>query len=620
MVVVNPGVAIDASGREIIVPAPIQVDPWILTDGRVTRDLRETGFSHLMVTEEPSKQKYPINVAICLSYNECLKDYIPVAVSECNTKDQCAADTLVETYTVIVTEKIPNPILLDLDYCKALWADQKPAEEISGQNESTVITNEVQIEEMDLIRKSLCEEVSRPWVNPLLQSCIPIAVIPLLGDSNLGDPVTCEYRSLIYSNSQLLNMILCLSDRISECCGQKEVHVQKLEIRTGNNQTAPVGDVVEDLEVTVLRDGQPVTDVVPVTFEVAGNNGEISNDNNPFVDKFVNKLVVNTNAGIARLNFWKLGVAGTNFLSASIDEGSPADKMFFANGLVKPEAVKELIPILSTDGQTAVAGSHIQIQAQVIANGKPFNGAKVFFAVIEGKGEIGQDDQHIVTTYESDSINTTPTGASAPQDGIATLPYWKLGLAGTNRVQAYINVTGGIREYTYKATATTPSEPPQNNWFVIQAINFYTSSKKQIGTLKFPKKDPALEIKKEKLEYIQVVFNHDLDKTSIIMGEPDKSSLLIIDKNENDRAVRIKVDHINRNEIWVTLNDDAFKPNSIYVMTLFGGPTGNHSQIMDIDKNILDGDPLEKPDPITHVISGNGIPGGNFEFTFTISQ
>lgn len=95
-VCISPGVAIDALGREIIVPEVVCLDPWEVTDecGKPLAD-------KLKDTEEHT-------VHICLAYHECHADYQPVLVTDCNTREQCAPGTIVESYRLLVREGEPE--------------------------------------------------------------------------------------------------------------------------------------------------------------------------------------------------------------------------------------------------------------------------------------------------------------------------------------------------------------------------------------------------------------------------------------------------------------------------------------------------------------------------------
>lgn len=107
-IIIEPGVAIDALGREIIVPTAITIDPRELTDecGQPSNNLID-GDEH--------------TVQICLAYHECFTDFQPTLVTECNTRDQAMPGTIVESYRLLVREVKQDELKpiegLDADTC-----------------------------------------------------------------------------------------------------------------------------------------------------------------------------------------------------------------------------------------------------------------------------------------------------------------------------------------------------------------------------------------------------------------------------------------------------------------------------------------------------------------------
>lgn len=121
---VQPGVAIDGLGREIIVPERICIDPWQLTDdcGKPTQELaRDT----------------PHTIHLCLSYRECAADYQPVLVTNCNTQNQCAPGTTVESFLLQIREGLPTapPAGGNAALCQALFGATATA---SGSEEHRI--------------------------------------------------------------------------------------------------------------------------------------------------------------------------------------------------------------------------------------------------------------------------------------------------------------------------------------------------------------------------------------------------------------------------------------------------------------------------------------------------
>jgi hypothetical protein len=87
MVRIQPGVALDALGREIVVPEAFGINPHQLTDdqGRAMGEPIATG-----------------TVEICLAYAEKKTDLVPVLVPDCDTPGNCAPSTIREGFCIIV--------------------------------------------------------------------------------------------------------------------------------------------------------------------------------------------------------------------------------------------------------------------------------------------------------------------------------------------------------------------------------------------------------------------------------------------------------------------------------------------------------------------------------------
>src|SRR5438552_3373567 len=92
---VAPGVAIDGVGREIIVPSTFCIDPSKRPDecGNPQKEL-------------PQDVKHTIRLYVC--YRECVTDYLPVQVSDCNASAACEAGTIVESFSFCILEGLPE--------------------------------------------------------------------------------------------------------------------------------------------------------------------------------------------------------------------------------------------------------------------------------------------------------------------------------------------------------------------------------------------------------------------------------------------------------------------------------------------------------------------------------
>jgi hypothetical protein len=183
-VVVAPGVAIDGRGREIVVDAPRRVDdPFALTDecGRPTGDQADAG-----------------GVMLCLDYHECEVDPAPVLVADCEVREECVPGAVSERYKLLL--RPPG------DACVPAGIDKERCAAIFGAKDDLGVG----------LRGRLCQVLSGPCTEPN-DCCVPLA---LIGKDGAGattvDP--CAVRTTIYSNAELLDLILCLAERVEECC------------------------------------------------------------------------------------------------------------------------------------------------------------------------------------------------------------------------------------------------------------------------------------------------------------------------------------------------------------------------------------------------------------------
>jgi hypothetical protein len=185
---ISRGVAVDALGREIIVPQPWCFDPWKITD--------ECG--QVIETLSPEKSH---DIQICLAYSECYADYAPMLVADCNAREQCEPGTIRESFRVMVkdvTDKPPSRIGVDEKLCETLRVEAKDASER---------------------RQHVCEYTTGACATPPEETCVMLAVVTLnAGDKKnpqgtIGAIKTCEYRRPLYSNSALSDMIMCLAGR-----------------------------------------------------------------------------------------------------------------------------------------------------------------------------------------------------------------------------------------------------------------------------------------------------------------------------------------------------------------------------------------------------------------------
>jgi hypothetical protein len=180
----RPGLAIDPLGREIIVPAPVTFDPRQITDecGRVTGTI-ESG-----------------EVTICLAYHLCPTEWVPVLAGECETRDGCAPSTIIESAAVLVREGAPEAYAPACDF-SGLFAPPQ------GEPQGTV----------EAVYARILERIGGgcPEVGDDLCVVLARVEIPGNGGALTIDPIG---RRVVVGNALLFEMLLCLWDRVEQCC------------------------------------------------------------------------------------------------------------------------------------------------------------------------------------------------------------------------------------------------------------------------------------------------------------------------------------------------------------------------------------------------------------------
>lgn len=177
MVRIQPGVAIDGLGREIIVSAAVSVNPRQLTDdqGAPSGDPINTGI-----------------VNICLTYAETCTDLVPVLVPDCDTPGSCAPSTIREGFRVLVRPAegdAPAPPVCEL--------------------------GEFPLPADGALHTLLCVRINATCPETPADPCVPLARVTL----HDGSIDACAGRRPIYSNALLYELILCLAERVAQLAG-----------------------------------------------------------------------------------------------------------------------------------------------------------------------------------------------------------------------------------------------------------------------------------------------------------------------------------------------------------------------------------------------------------------
>lgn len=229
-VCVDPGVAIDGLGREVIVPMSYCLDPVVVDDGccgvhrtRPTTPAGGNGGTTGPSTHGPvgapantgnrrSGKVVDGRFTLWLCYRECLTDHQPVMVSECGTRDECAAGTLVESFCLKFAPGMAPP-LGDPDWCGGLWAKGNDEFLPTSLEEAQKAAAQAAL---DSRRHALCELFDGDCDPIEGDPCVPLAWVQV--SDGVVTTESCLVRPRIYSNQKLLDLILCLAAKVDECC------------------------------------------------------------------------------------------------------------------------------------------------------------------------------------------------------------------------------------------------------------------------------------------------------------------------------------------------------------------------------------------------------------------
>lgn len=230
-IIIEPGVALDALGREIIVTQSVTVDPQQLTD------------------EEGTPSGDPIDngsVDICLAYAEKKVDPVPVLVPDCDTGGNCAHATIREGFRVLIQlAKDPLPPSTDCQF------------------------GEVKEPVGEWLQQLMCERISGTSLEPATSQCIHLARVSL--PLNAASIDAQAGRPLVYNHSLLYELILCLSEQVEQLA-----QGQTLRYVSGDGQSGPPGSPLADPLIIEVVDGKgnPVENVL-VQFSVTQGDGKL---------------------------------------------------------------------------------------------------------------------------------------------------------------------------------------------------------------------------------------------------------------------------------------------------------------------------------------------------------
>lgn len=180
---VGPGVAIDPLGREILVPEPSAPLKPLIPEEQST-------------TVAGDRRDGQVTLYIC--YHECEIEPAPVLVAtDCDSERYCENGLIRERYKLEWRQgSAPRPALAD-QQCEQLFGD--------------LPKGTARYELACRLLAHTCA-VSR-------ETCVPIATLTVDAQGIVHAIDTCRYRRNLYSNAVLFDLIMCLAQRVDECCG-----------------------------------------------------------------------------------------------------------------------------------------------------------------------------------------------------------------------------------------------------------------------------------------------------------------------------------------------------------------------------------------------------------------
>lgn len=178
MLRIEPGLAIDGSGHEIVVSEPVLMDPRQPTNDQ----------------GEPEGAPTDAGIVeIRLAYAETKADLVPVLVPDCDTSGNCAPSTIREGFRVLVrqTEEVPSSPACNFPL-------QSPPAETPLQ---------------ELLQLLLCERTREKCSEVPTDASIPLGRVTI-ENAAISSIDPCLGRQLVYSNALLYELILCLAERV----------------------------------------------------------------------------------------------------------------------------------------------------------------------------------------------------------------------------------------------------------------------------------------------------------------------------------------------------------------------------------------------------------------------
>lgn len=232
-VLLQPGAALDALGREIVVAKELSLDPFQPTDdrGKAVGD---------RLTNNDS-------VLIGLIYSEKRTDMVPKLVPDCSGAGKCDWNTVEEGYRVAVRQT----------------NDPAPSAPSCG------LSGEFPLPAAEALQRELSQRIGAIAVSDPADMFLALARVPLGNFEGIDDSV----RPLVYGNRLLYELILCLAERLASVA-----QAPILTYVSGDGQTARANSNLTLVVKLVDSTGQGIRTLPDpaVRFQVTLGNGKVS--------------------------------------------------------------------------------------------------------------------------------------------------------------------------------------------------------------------------------------------------------------------------------------------------------------------------------------------------------
>lgn len=632
-VCVDPGVAIDGLGREIVVPVRTCIDPVVTPD-----DCCGCGCGSASKPPAASAAQPPASMqnagaagvlpdsvfSLWLCYHECLTDRQAAMVSECGTRDECAAGTVVESFCLKMSHAVP-PFQGDPQWCAKLWGttatsdtqgnagaagaagdnagggaaggnagagaaagNNPPGAPVAGANVPGDAAGNAPLQSALTAasasrRTLLCEAFDCGCDPAEADPCVPLGLVFVRdGEITL---TSCEVRPRIYSNQKLLDLILCLAEKIDDCCGKHQANL----LRVASVDFLHISDGAETTVANILS---PLADT-PVNIDGKTNAIRIKFNQALATDQHAPATHGSGDAQFEKRNVQVLPVHG--------DPAAP-----FVPGSLTIEASDTVRFDLFPDSPYARGADGWQKGQYQIR--------------LRGTEDLAKDYQALASTDD------------VALDGEAKAP-----IAG---VMSGDGNPGG----DFVATFTVGGGAPPAKLLHVASIDFLygrtTDTLKTVASVKSPLDKVVI---KQFLSSIRIRFDaafaqdaahvpaaaglNDPDFASwnvqVLLQNPDIAKKLethyVPGKVVIETADTIRFDTIHGSTV---INADGMWPNGLDVecRLLLRGTPYSANQRAEIDNqagNALDGEPIA---PAGGVMSGDGQAGGDFTLDFVVQK